>query len=178
MNQLIYITAKKVDVTPQPKPIVKPEPIKPVIKPETKPTPIIKPSVATDNNNSSSVTKESNSQLQQSIVNYAENFLGRPYVWGATGPNAFDCSGLTSYVYKHFGYYIGRTTYTQIDKGTPVSLNNLQAGDLIFWGDPSAPHHVAIYIGNGQYIQAPKPGENVDISSWNLSNISAARRII
>ncbi|MGL4450261.1 MAG: NlpC/P60 family protein [Sarcina sp.] len=129
-------------------------------------------------NNNSNVNQESTSQLQQAIVNYAESFLGTPYVWGATGPNAFDCSGLTYYVYKHFGYYIGCTTYTQIDKGTPVSVNNLQPGDLIFWGDPAAPYHVAIYIGNGQYIQAPRPGESVDISSWNLNNISAARRII
>ena len=122
----------------------------------------------------------STSQLQQAIVQYAEQFIGTPYVWGATGPNAFDCSGLTSYVYKHFGYYIGRTTYTQIDAGTPVStnVNSLQPGDLIFWGDPQAPYHVAIYIGNGQYIQAPKPGETVDISSWHLSDISAARRIV
>ena len=118
------------------------------------------------------------SSMQQQIVSYAMNFLGRPYVWGALGPNAFDCSGLTHYVYAHFGYEIGDLTYSQIDAGTPVSTNNLEPGDLIFWGDPSAPYHVAIYIGGGQYIQAPRPGQNVDISSWNLSNISAARRIL
>ncbi len=118
------------------------------------------------------------SSMQQQIVSYAMNFLGRPYVWGALGPNAFDCSGLTHYVYAHFGYEIGDSTYSQIDAGTPVSTNNLEPGDLIFWGDPSAPYHVAIYIGGGQYIQAPRPGQNVDISSWNLSNISAARRIL
>ncbi|MGL4992044.1 MAG: NlpC/P60 family protein [Sarcina sp.] len=123
-------------------------------------------------------TVQSGNVTGQDIVSYAENFLGRPYVWGATGPNAFDCSGLTSYVYSHFGYNIGDSTYTQIDEGTPVSLNNLQAGDLIFWGDPSAPYHVAIYIGGGEYIQAPRTGYNVDISSWNLNNVSAARRIL
>ena len=130
-----------------------------------------------NNNNSNSQVSNGNVTGQE-IVNYAEQFLGRPYVWGATGPNAFDCSGLTSYVYRHFGYNIGRTTYTQVDQGTPVSLNNLQPGDLIFWGPASAPYHVAIYIGGGEYIQAPHPGENVDISSWNLNNISAARRIL
>ncbi|WP_055070077.1 SH3 domain-containing C40 family peptidase [Clostridium massiliamazoniense] len=134
---------------------------------------------AQQNNNSNSNNQVSNGNVTgQEIVNYAEQFLGRPYVWGATGPNAFDCSGLTSYVYRHFGYNIGRTTYTQVDQGTPVSLNNLQPGDLIFWGPASAPYHVAIYIGGGEYIQAPHPGENVDISSWNLNNISAARRIL
>ena len=187
MNSIIYITktvthdviAPKVVV----KPIIKPEAkishhdtiiptpaTKPVENHKTTPTPIIKHNDAN--------SQESNSELGQAIVNYAEQFIGRPYVWGATGPNSFDCSGLTYYVYKHFGYYIGCTTYTQIDKGTPVSVNNLQAGDLIFWGDPSAPYHVAIYIGGGQYIQAPHTGATVDISSWNLSNISAARRII
>ncbi|MGL4739353.1 MAG: NlpC/P60 family protein, partial [Sarcina sp.] len=139
-------------------------------------------SQANNNSNNSSAASQTNNestaQLQQAIVQYAKTFLGRPYIWGATGPNAFDCSGLTYYVYKHFGQYIGRTTYTQIDQGTPVSLNNLEPGDLIFWGDPSAPYHVAIYIGNGQYIQAPKPGETVDISSWNLDNVCAARRIV
>ena len=136
-----------------------------------------------EKNNSSTQNKvqanhSNTSSMQQQIVSYAMNFLGTPYVWGALGPNAFDCSGLTHYVYAHFGYQIGDSTYSQIDAGTPVSTNDLEPGDLIFWGDPSAPYHVAIYIGGGQYIQAPRPGQNVDISSWNLSNISAARRIL
>ena len=187
MNSIIYITKTVTHDVIAPKVVVKP-----IIKPEAKishhdtviPTPVAKP----EENHKTTPTpiikhndansQESNSELGQAIVNYAEQFIGRPYVWGATGPNSFDCSGLTYYVYKHFGYYIGCTTYTQIDKGTPVSINNLQAGDLIFWGDPSAPYHVAIYIGGGQYIQAPHTGATVDISSWNLSNISAARRII
>ena len=189
MNSIIYITKTVThdSVTPKiaPTPITKPQAktthhdtviptpaIKPVENHKTTPTPA--PIIKHNDANS----QESNSELGQAIVNYAEQFIGRPYVWGATGPNSFDCSGLTYYVYKHFGYYIGCTTYTQIDKGTPVSVNNLQAGDLIFWGDPSAPYHVAIYIGGGQYIQAPHTGATVDISSWNLSNISAARRII
>lgn len=133
------------------------------------------------NNNNNKVinnTHQSKAALQQAIVNYAEQFLGRPYVWGATGPNAFDCSGLTSYVYRHFGYNIGRTTYQQIDDGTPVALNDLQPGDLLFFGNPSAPDHVVMYIGNHQYIQAPQPGQNVDISSWNWGGIVAARRIV
>ncbi|MGL5066432.1 MAG: NlpC/P60 family protein [Sarcina sp.] len=119
----------------------------------------------------------SGSASGQAIVSYAMNFLGRPYVWGALGPNAFDCSGLTHYVYAHFGYQIGDDTYSQINQGTPVSLNNLQPGDLIFWGGDS-PYHVAIYIGGGEYIQAPKPGSNVDISSWNFKNVTSARRIL
>lgn len=141
--------------------------------PATKSTPVAKPTPAP-------VASQGSSEMQQEIVSYAMNFLGDPYVWGAKGPNSFDCSGLTSYVYNHFGYGIGDSTYTQIDEGTPVTPNvsDLEVGDLIFWGNPSAPYHVAIYIGGGEYIQAPHTGANVDISSWNINNISAARRIL
>ena len=161
-------TPVKPDVKPAPTPVkpdVKPAPtpVKPDVKPTPKPAPT--PSV------------NPGSASGQAIVSYAMNFLGRPYVWGALGPNAFDCSGLTHYVYAHFGYQIGDNTYAQIDQGTSVPLNQLQAGDLIFWGGDS-PYHVAIYIGGGEYIQAPKPGSNVDISSWNLKNVTSARRIL
>lgn len=66
------------------------------------------------------------------VVNYAYKFLGKPYVYGAVGPNAFDCSGLTQYVYNKFGVDISRTTYTQVNVGTKVDRSNLRAGDLVF----------------------------------------------
>lgn len=66
------------------------------------------------------------------VVNYAYKFLGKPYVYGAVGPNAFDCSGLTQYVYNKFGVDISRTTYTQVNVGTKVDKSNLRAGDLVF----------------------------------------------
>lgn len=87
--------------------------------------------------------------------------LGKPYVYGAAGPNAFDCSGLTSYVYKNaLGIDIGRTTYDQLNAGIEVSQSELKVGDLVF------PHsgHVGIYIGNGQMIHAPQTGDVVKIS--------------
>lgn len=108
------------------------------------------------------------------IVNYAYQFLGRPYVYGATGPDAFDCSGFTSYVYRHAaGIDITRTTYTQLGVGTPVSYNELQPGDLVFtYGQD----HVGIYVGNGQYIHAPQPGDSVKVSP--VQSFYAARRVI
>lgn len=161
---------------------------KPAAAPAATPAPAPTPAKTTPAVTSAPVVKpvvrpaasQGSSEMQQEIVSYAMNFLGRPYVWGALGPNAFDCSGLTHYVYAHFGYEIGDSTYSQIDQGTAVTpnVNDLQVGDLIFWGDPSAPYHVAIYIGGGEYIQAPHTGANVDISSWNINNISAARRIL
>ncbi len=96
------------------------------------------------------------------IVTLAEAQLGKNYVWGGTGANGFDCSGLTSYVYsKAAGVNIGRTTYDQVKQGTLVSMKNLQPGDLLFCGSSSAPYHVGIYVGNNQYIHAATPGQGV-----------------
>ncbi|WP_125710615.1 C40 family peptidase [Lacticaseibacillus porcinae] len=100
------------------------------------------------------------------VINVAKAQLGKPYVWGGKGPNSFDCSGLTHYAYlnganKEIGGYTGAQEYS----GTVVSIANLQVGDLVFWGTRGATYHVAIYLGGGQYIAAPQPGENVKISS-------------
>lgn len=94
------------------------------------------------------------------ILNEAYKHIGKPYVWGATGPNSFDCSGFTSYVYRNAaGVNIGRTTKDQIYAGREVSRSELQPGDLVF------PHadHVAIYVGNGNIIHSPRPGKSVEI---------------
>ncbi|NLK94742.1 MAG: C40 family peptidase [Clostridiales bacterium] len=110
---------------------------------------------------------------QQKIVDEALKHLGKTYVWGATGPNTFDCSGFTQYVYREaLGIGITRTTYTQVNQGIEVSANALQPGDLIF------PHadHVQIYIGNGQVIHAPQTGDVVRIAP--IGNVWHARRII
>ncbi|MFL0245472.1 NlpC/P60 family protein [Candidatus Clostridium stratigraminis] len=139
------------------------------------------------------------------IVAYAYTFLGDPYVWSAEGEiltqavineykntdhdltgmegyigrQSFDCSGLMQYVYAHFGIHISRTTYTQINEGTPVSRNNLQPGDLIFFGTYSDPHHVGMYVGNNCYIQAPYSGDVVRVSSLdNADQYLCARRIL
>ena len=83
------------------------------------------------------------------------------------------------YVYKQMGYDISRTTYTQINDGTAVSKSNLQPGDLVFFGDSSSPHHVGMYIGNGQYLHAPRTGDVVKISNLNdRTDYAGARRII
>ncbi|WP_304228066.1 C40 family peptidase [Lactobacillus kitasatonis] len=114
------------------------------------------------------------------IVTLAEAQLGKNYVWGGTGANGFDCSGLTSYVYsKAAGVNIGRTTYDQVKQGTSVSMKDLQPGDLLFWGSASAPYHVGIYVGNNQYIHAATPGQGVikqSLSSYFYP--SAAKRIL
>ena len=97
------------------------------------------------------------SSTAQTVVNAAKSQIGKPYVWGATGPNAYDCSGLVQYAYSQAGKNIGRTTYQQAGAGQHVSVSQAQAGDILMWGD----YHDAIYVGNNQYVHAPQPGHNV-----------------
>lgn len=116
------------------------------------------------------------------VVSLAKKQVGKRYVYGATGPSSFDCSGLTSYVYSHaIGKYITRTTYTQVKKGktVAVSTSSLKKGDLLFWGSKSSPYHVGIYVGNGQYVHAATPSQGV--RKQHLSSYfwpSTAKRVI
>jgi cell wall-associated NlpC family hydrolase len=93
-------------------------------------------------------------------VRAALSRLGRPYVWGATGPDTFDCSGLTQWSYARAGIHLDRTTYQQIHDGIPVPRAQVRPGDLVF------PHagHVQISIGNNQVVEAPHAGATVQIS--------------
>ena len=111
------------------------------------------------------------------VVAYASNFLGTPYLWGGTTPIGFDCSGFTQYVYKHFGISIGRTTYDQINDGVGVSRDQLQPGDLVFFGKGGNPTHMGMYIGNGAMIHAPRTGDVVKISPVDRSDYITARRV-
>lgn len=95
-----------------------------------------------------------------SAVATARSMIGVPYVWGGNTPSGFDCSGLVQYSYNLGPNY--RTTYQQTNLGQhKYDVENAQSGDLYFWGTESAPYHVAIAEGNGNYIQAPTPGQNV-----------------
>lgn len=103
-----------------------------------------------------------NSSVRDTLVNKAKSLLGIPYVWGGTNPSSgLDCSGLTSFCYSQIGINIGRTTYDQDATGRHISLSELKPGDLIL---EYGKGHVAMYIGNGQQIEAPQPGESVKIS--------------
>ncbi|MGW7302167.1 NlpC/P60 family protein [Streptomyces sp. NPDC054829] len=90
---------------------------------------------------------------------FARAQVGKPYVWGATGPDSYDCSGLTQGAWNAAGISLPRTTWDQVNAGTTVSLANAQPGDLVFFYDDIS--HVGIYIGNGMMIHAPKPGAYV-----------------
>lgn len=93
-------------------------------------------------------------------VRAALSRLGRPYVWGARGPQQFDCSGLTQWSYAQAGVHLDRTTYEQIHQGVPVPREHVRPGDLVF---PN-PGHVQLAIGNNRVVEAPHPGATVQIS--------------
>lgn len=111
-----------------------------------------------------------------SVVAYAKQFIGTKYTYGGSSPSTgFDCSGFTSYVFRNFGVSLPRTSGGQSGAGTPVSRSNLAAGDLVIYSG-----HVAIYVGGGQVIHAPRPGKSVCIVPLNqaASNYLGARRVI
>ncbi|WP_027623580.1 NlpC/P60 family protein [Clostridium lundense] len=110
-----------------------------------------------------------------SIVAYASNFLGTPYEWGGNGPSTFDCSGYVKYVYEHFGVSLPRVAEDQQNVGSSVSRDELQPGDLVFFGYPA--HHVGIYVGDNCYMHAPKTGDVIKISPLTRSDYSGARRV-
>lgn len=112
------------------------------------------------------------------IIAYASNFLGTPYLWGGTSPSTgFDCSGFTQYVYAHFGISLGRTTYDQINDGRGVSRDELQPGDLVFFGKNGDPTHMGMYVGNNTYIHSPRTGDVIKISSMDRPDYITARRV-
>lgn len=113
----------------------------------------------------------------QQIIQYGYKYIGYPYVYGANGPNAFDCSSFMQHIFGHFGISLPRVTYDQVNVGTPVSYNNLKPGDLVFTeGSASRPNHVGVYVGGGQMLHASKPGVGIIVGP--IYNFKTARRIL
>ncbi len=112
-------------------------------------------------------------------VAFARAQLGEPYVWGAAGPGSWDCSGLTMGAWRAGGKYLPHYSVAQYEQSTPISASSLQPGDLVFWGSSSSPssiYHVALYIGGGQIIHAPRTGRPVSQESmyyWTTPNFYA-----
>ena len=120
------------------------------------------------------------------VIDFALKQLGKSYQYGATGPNTWDCSGLIQAAYAAIGVPLPRTTYEQVNAGTPVPTNDPAAfrpGDLLFIpgddGTPTAPGHVGLYLGNGLVLHAPKTGDVVRVdhlADW-LPSLADVRRI-
>ena len=116
------------------------------------------------------------SSAAQAAVDTALAQVGDPYVWGAGGPDAFDCSGLTQYAYSAAGVSLPHSSKSQSQMGSAVSVGDLQPGDLLFYYSPTS--HVAMYVGNGQMVHASTAGKPVQVVSFNsMSGFTHARRI-
>lgn len=115
------------------------------------------------------------------VVSTARNYIGSKYVYGATGPSSFDCSGFTQYVFKLHGVSLNRTAAAQYSNGVAVDRSNLQPGDLVMFGK-SGINHVGIYIGGGQIVHAANPSRGVTIdtitSGYYNTNYVGARRVM
>ena len=137
-------------------------------------------STQNDSTSSSAGSSTSTSSSRGSeVLAYAMKFLGYPYVYGGSSPSGFDCSGFTSYVYKHFGVSLSRTAAGQYSNGTAVSRANLQVGDLVMFGSPI--NHVGIYAGGGRIVHAANPSRGVTTDTINSgyynTHYVGARRI-
>jgi len=114
-------------------------------------------------------------------IRYALAQVGKPYVWGATGPDSYDCSGLVQRSYAMAGIALPRTSREQARVGKAVDLPDLLPGDLLFWAydpsDLSTVHHVALYLGDGKIVQSPQPGEFVEVTTMWLSGYAGAVRV-
>ena len=132
---------------------------------------------------SSSGSTSSGSGTATDIANFAMSFVGYSYVWGGTSPSTgFDCSGLMYYVLTQYGYSMKRVANDQLTQGTAISRDNLQVGDLVFFGYGSYANHVGMYIGNGNFVHASTPSTGVRVNSLNETYYNTryigARRII
>lgn len=104
------------------------------------------------------------------IAQFAQQYVGYPYVYGGSSPSGFDCSGFVTYVCKHFGYSVNRTASAQMDNGTAVSKSQLQPGDLVFFNNGNSSKratHVGIYIGGNQFVHASTPTVGVIVSDMD-----------
>ncbi len=108
-------------------------------------------------------------------VKFAMSQMGDPYVWGAAGPGSWDCSGLTMMAWAAAGVSLPHSSRAQSGMGTPVSVSQLQPGDLVFYYSPVS--HVAMYIGGGKIVHAPHSGANVEVADLNRMPITGARRM-
>ncbi|MEV2216243.1 C40 family peptidase [Streptomyces sp. NPDC050997] len=120
-------------------------------------------------------TSEAPDSRAAAAVSFAYSKLGSPYVWGATGPAAFDCSGLILAAYRSAGVSLPRTTYAQIGAGQRVSRSELRPGDLVFFY--SGISHVGLYVGNGQMIHAPNPSAPVRVAPIDEMPFAGATRV-
>lgn len=130
-----------------------------------------------DSEESGDSSSSSTGSVRSSMVSYAMQFLGNSYVYGGTSlTNGADCSGFVQSVFRNFGISIPRTAASQSGSGTPVSLSDIQPGDLLFYYGGGSIGHVTMYIGNGKVVHASSPSTGIIISNYSYRTPASARR--
>ncbi len=112
------------------------------------------------------------------VISFLKAQLGDAYVMGGTGPNAWDCSGIVQAAFRQVGVDLPRVSQDQSMAGTSVSLSNLQVGDILYWGAKGSAYHVAVYVGNGQYLDAANPSKGVVIQDLSGYPATGAVRVL
>ncbi|MFE2603013.1 C40 family peptidase [Streptomyces mirabilis] len=112
------------------------------------------------------------------VIAFLKAQVGDAYVMGGTGPNAWDCSGLVQAAFRQVGVDLPRVSQDQSTSGTPVSLSNIQVGDILYWGSAGSAYHVGVYIGNGQYLDAANPSKGVVIQDLSGYPATGAVRVL
>ncbi|MBJ7002780.1 C40 family peptidase [Streptomyces griseofuscus] len=112
------------------------------------------------------------------VVSFVKSQLGKAYVSGATGPSAYDCSGLVQTAFKQVGVSLPRVSQDQSTAGTQVSLSDLQPGDILYWGSAGSAYHVAVYVGDGMFVGAQNPSSGVSEHPLSYDQPTGAVRVL
>ncbi|MFI1766836.1 C40 family peptidase [Streptomyces sp. NPDC020800] len=112
------------------------------------------------------------------VISFVKAQIGKAYVSGATGPSAYDCSGLVQTAFKQVGISLPRVSQDQSTAGTQVSLSNLQPGDILYWGSAGSAYHVAVYVGDGMFVGAQNPSSGVGEHPLSYDPPTGAVRVL
>lgn len=133
---------------------------------------------ASTGSSSSAPSSSSATGSAASVVSFVQSQVGDAYVSGGTGPNSWDCSGLVQAAFGSVGIDLPRVSQSQSTAGTPVSLDNLQPGDILYWGGAGSAYHVGIYVGGGEYVGAQNPSTGVAQHTLDYDPPSGAVRVL
>lgn len=135
-------------------------------------------SYSTKSDSGSTASSSASSGSAAAVVSFVESHIGDAYVMGSTGPTAFDCSGLVQAAYRSVGVDLPRVSQSQSTAGTQVSLSNVQPGDILYWGSAGSAYHVAVYVGDGQFVGAQNPSSGVVKHDLSYDEPTGAVRVL
>ncbi|MEU6387341.1 NlpC/P60 family protein [Streptomyces bauhiniae] len=139
---------------------------------------VLAASASTDAGSSTVTGSSSATGSAASIVSFVKSQVGKAYVSGATGPSAYDCSGLVQTAFKQVGISLPRVSQDQSTAGTQVSLDSLQPGDILYWGSAGSAYHVGVYVGDGMFVGAQNPSTGVVERPLSYDQPTGAVRVL